>query len=152
MRERGVTMVEMLMVFVIVGIMTAFAFPRIRDGVNRENVRGARALMSTYHAKARYLSILRRTVDTLHYLPDGSVWITAPAMNPTAVHTLDTLDKPIDNVYRRYGVYMKVEPSSRVSLVFDPRGIGTETSNTVFYFTKGRFSDSLIVSPTGRIK
>ncbi|MGH7752898.1 MAG: pilus assembly FimT family protein [Gemmatimonadales bacterium] len=144
------TVIEMVMAFVIVGIMTAFAFPRVRDAVQRENVRSARALFSSYHAQARYTAILRRTVDTLHLDRLPEIGITAAKVVPVGGNVLDTLSR--DDFYARYKVTVTVEPSGRRWLVFDPRGIGTEADNTLIRFSKGNFKDSLMITPTGRIR
>jgi Tfp pilus assembly protein PilE len=150
LRENGMTVIELVMAFVIVGIMTAFAFPRVRDAVHRENVRSARALFSSYHAQARYTAILRRTVDTLHLDRLPEVWMTAAKVTPVGGNVLDTIGR--DNFYNRYKVTVTVEPSGRRWLVFDPRGIGTEPDVTFIRFTKGNFRDSLQITPTGRIR
>ena len=54
------------------------------------------------------------------------------------------------NLVSRYGVTFSVSPS-RDSLIFDSRGLGTETSSTYIYVSKGGYTDTLEIGQLGRI-
>ncbi len=51
----------------------------------------------------------------------------------------------------RYGIGFTVNPTGRDSLVFDPRGLGTETSNTQIYVTLMGYADTITISPLGKV-
>src|SRR5258707_14575797 len=59
MNKRGFSAIELLVVFVIIGIIAAFGIPRIRTTVLKSNVRSAKAAMGTLVAKARAVAVPR---------------------------------------------------------------------------------------------
>src|SRR5205814_1211102 len=53
MKRSGFTIMEMVIVVVLIGIIAAIGFPKIRRSLDKVNVRSARAAMSTLAATAR---------------------------------------------------------------------------------------------------
>ena len=47
MRNRGFTAIEILMVMIIIGVLAAFGIPRLRNSLEKQNVRSAKALFAT---------------------------------------------------------------------------------------------------------
>ena len=54
----------------------------------------------------------------------------------------------VENMIQRFTVDVT---ATRDSLVFDGRGLGTESSETFIYVRRGRVADTLRVSPSGRM-
>lgn len=145
MNERGFTIIEIFVVFVLVAAMVAFAIPRVSDRLTRVSVRSARDAVATLHAKARAAAIQRGRTTVLKR--SGNVVLITTNHPVTGV--LDTIDTPSD-IYSRYdGVAMSWSPRDSVS--FDARGIGRETSNTTIIFTRAGYADTLVVSSVGTV-
>lgn len=144
MNERGFTMIELFVVFVLVGALVAFAFPRISDRLTKVSVRSARDAVATLHAKARAAAIQGGRSTTLKR-SGTSVMITT--RHPVS-GVLDTIDSPTD-IYSRYdGVAMTW---SQDSVTFDARGIGGQASNTTITFTRSGYADTLVISSVGTV-
>lgn len=143
MNRRGVTLIELLLVITLIGIMGAFALPRIGDGITRQNVNSARTLFIGTHAKARAVAIQRGSQTSL-IVNNGS--LTIQSVNPVtgAVQQVGN----VENLVARYGV--KVEPPN-VTMVFDGRGMGMETTWTIIIITKGAYGSQVRISPVGRV-
>src|SRR2546422_10252822 len=79
MRTRGFTFIEVLIVMVLIGIIAALGIPRIRDAIQKNNVRGARAALGTLVAKARGAAVQRGCKSAIHFTSGaaGEGWITA---------------------------------------------------------------------------
>lgn len=143
MGNRGVTLMELLVVIVLIGVMAGLAMPRIGTAITEQNVRSARNAVVMMHAKARSTAIQRSRRTVLWF--DGNKVIIR-SQDPMTLD-VDTVGVP-DDLREKYGVTLL---SSRDSLVFDPRGLGTETSNTMVTVRKSTFADSVIVTSIGRV-
>ena len=53
MSRKGFSLIEMITVLVLIGIIAAIGFPRLRDALEKQNVRSAKALIATLAATAR---------------------------------------------------------------------------------------------------
>src|SRR5213592_635457 len=80
MRRSGFTMLELIIVIVIVGVLALVGFPRIKDAIQKTNVRSARVAAGTYVATARAAAIqlgtlykvtLSETQDSVQFDPRG---------------------------------------------------------------------------------
>ena len=143
MNRRGVTIIELLIVIVLIGVMAGFAFPRIGDAITKQSVRSARTLFVGTHAKARATAIQRGS-QTQFILAGGRITIQA-------AHPVTNVVQQVGNVEdlgSRYGV--TVAPTN-VTLTFDARGIGMETSATTISITKGSYGSNIVISPVGRV-
>src|SRR3989442_16025053 len=67
MRTRGFTFIEVLIVMVLIGIIAALGIPRIRDAIQKNNVRSARAAIGTLVAKARGAAVQRGCKSAIHF-------------------------------------------------------------------------------------
>src|SRR6266566_3048711 len=83
MRRKGFSTIEMIVVLILIGLIASIGFPRLRDGLEKQNVRSAKALVATLAATARGAAIQRGCSATLNITVD-SVWVTACGVNPPA--------------------------------------------------------------------
>ena len=77
MRTRGFTFIEVLIVMVLIGIIAALGIPRIRDAIQKNNVRSARAAIGTLVAKARGAAVQRGCKSAIHFTQGtaGKIWV-----------------------------------------------------------------------------
>ena len=143
MNQRGVTLIEILIVMTLIGVMAGFGFPRIGDAITKQNVRSARTLFIGTHAKARATAIQRGSQTQL-VLAGGRLTIQAANPVTNAVQQVGN----VEDLGSRYGV--TVQPSN-ATLTFDARGIGMETTQTVISITKGTHGTRIVFSPVGRV-
>lgn len=147
MRNKGFTTIEMVIVVVLMGVIAAMAFPRIRGALDRQNVRSARAAAQTFVVKARAAAVQRGCRGTLHLPADGRMWVTICRVVPAAGSTIDTLG-PIETLGSRYNV--TITPS-RDSVMFDARGMKINFERVTVVFTHGSITDSLVVNELGKV-
>ncbi len=140
---RGFTLLETLLLVVIIGILVSFAFPFLRRGPDEANVRSASDAIVAMHARARAVATqrARRTVFELR----SGVMVIRSVHPMTGV--VDSVGA-VENMIQRFTVDVT---ATRDSLVFDGRGLGTESSETFIYVRRGRVADTLRVSPSGRM-
>src|SRR5258708_38497202 len=98
MNKRGFTFIEILIVMIIIGIIASFGIPRIRDAIQKTNIRAARVGLSLVVVKARQAAIARGCRGVVHITSGsgGTVWaagcqLTATGNVGTAVDTLGTV-------------------------------------------------------------
>src|SRR5574342_467013 len=65
-RDAGFTVIELLWVIVLIGLMAALGIPRIRDAVQKQNVRGARVAAVAQVVKARNAAVQRGCRAVVH--------------------------------------------------------------------------------------
>jgi prepilin-type N-terminal cleavage/methylation domain-containing protein len=144
-RESGFTLIEALIVIVLVGILSALAYPKLTGASARNSVRAARGQAISLYAKARAAAIETNRSTTLNFNATRA-WITAtPAL--LAGHTVDTIGQ-VENMAASYGVAMTYSPAG--TLTIDPRGLGSSSVTTVWLRRNG-FTDSMVVSGFGRV-
>jgi prepilin-type N-terminal cleavage/methylation domain-containing protein len=143
MNRRGLTLIEIVIVIVLIGAMAGYAIPRIGDAITKQNVRSARTLFVSMHARARATAIQRASRTQL-VVSNGQLRIVS--INPVtgAAQTVGN----VEDLTQRYGV--TVAPSS-LTLTFDARGIGTEASQTEVSISKGSYASRIVISPAGRV-
>ena len=146
MNKRGFSAIELLVVFVIIGIIAAFGMPRIRNAVIKSNVRSAKAAMGTLVVKARAAAVARgcNATMTLTTGTTGTVAISVCNVNGTGSQMLGG----VDSLAARFNVAMA--PSSG-TLTFDPRGLATNYGTLVIGFSSNSISDSVIINQLGQV-
>src|SRR5262245_50648856 len=144
---RGLTLIEMVIVMTLIGLISAIAYPKLGTTLTRTDISGARTMITTMHAKARAAAVSRGRRTALA-LTGGNLVIVS--RNPVS-GAIDTVGTP-ENVIQRYGVSLAINPSIRDSLVFDSRGVGTESAATYLFVSKKGLADTIEVAPLGRIK
>lgn len=149
MDKKGFSFIEMMVVFVLFGIIASFGIPRLRSALYKSNVRAARLAIGTVISKARAYAIQRGCTVTVNLTTGatGTVSFTACSVTGSGTQTLNASD----SVAARYKV--SLSPSS-TGFKFDPRGLkgGTETITIGIVATgNSTISDSVIVDPVGKV-
>ena len=144
MQRSGFTTIEMVIVVVLIGIIAAIGFPKIRQSLDKANVRSARAAVGTLAATARSAAIQR---GVIHFLAtNATVWVTTNC--PTKVDTVSGV--------QQLGARFKVTlVATRDSVRYDPRGLSLDnlTTNTVVRLagSVGSNLDSTVINPLGKV-
>lgn len=141
---RGFTLVEMIVVMVFAGVMLSLVAPRIGDSVRRSDVRAARNLVVSKHTTARATAVQRARATRL-VLSGGNLVIRS--QHPVTGATV-TVGTPL-SLYDHYGVTVS---ATRDSLVFDARGLGTESGVTTVIISKNGYADTVQFSSMGRVQ
>jgi len=132
-------MPELVAVLALTAIMLGIAIPRVRLAADRAAVRGAAADIVTTLSTARQLAVSHgdrvavsiNTADgTIRVLRDGDTVSTR-------------------SLGRLFGVTLR---SSRDSLAYDARGLGSGAANLTLVVLRGITADTVIVSRLGRVR
>jgi prepilin-type N-terminal cleavage/methylation domain-containing protein len=147
MRHRGFTFVEILIVMVLIGIIAAMGIPRIRDAVQKTNVRASRAAVGTIVAKARAAAVQRGCTSALHFTSgtNGTVWVTVCKVNSNV--GVDTLGG-IERIATRFNVTFTAD---RDSVRFMPNGILLDNVTTMLRMSWSTIKDSLMINSVGKV-
>jgi prepilin-type N-terminal cleavage/methylation domain-containing protein len=147
MGRRGFSLIEILTVIIMIGLVAAMAIPKFGTTLSRQNVRGARLLITTMHAKARNAAVFRGRQTAL-VLKNGRLVIVSRHPVTGAV---DTVGRTESDIVGLYGVSFVVNPSGRDTLFFNAGGLGSETGQTTIFVAKAGYADTIAISPLGRI-
>ena len=143
--RRGFTAIEIIIVMVIIGIMSAVALPFIRTATVKSGVSGALAAITALHAVARNSAIQKgRTTVLVVKASTNTVVVVVKRPGSTAV---DTVGKAED-LYARFGVTLSTTSDS---VIFTPRGLGAGSANTTVIATRSGYADTLVISAAGRL-
>jgi prepilin-type N-terminal cleavage/methylation domain-containing protein len=151
MERSGFTTIEMIIVVVLIGVMTAIGFPKIRAALDKTNVRSTRVFLGTAAVTARQSAVARGCRAVAHFTSGtgGTVWVTAcPRLRP-GVGTVDTLGS-VEQLASRYNVTLT---ATRDSVQFDPRGLSMDNVETIVRIVgnAGASKDSLRINPIGKV-
>ena len=146
MNRRGFSVIELLVVFVIIGIVAAFGIPRIRGALQKSNVRSAKVALGTLVVKARAAAVARgcNATVTLTSGPTGTVAISVCDVNSGGT----TILGGVDSLAARFNVTMT--PSTG-TLQFDPRGLSVGYASLTVRLASSTTTDSVIVNPLGQV-
>ena len=146
MGRNGFSAVELIIVIVLIGVIASIGFPRLRDGLEKQNVRSSKALIATLAATARSTAIQRGCAATLN-LSGDSVWVTACGVNPPSALPVAVGTKKL--VGSEFSVTLS---PSAASIVYDPRGIATVFQVTTVRIIGPHYRDSVIINELGKVK
>jgi len=138
----GFTLVEMMITVVLLGILLTMTAPRIRDAVDVNNVRSARAAVANLYARARVTAVQQRKPATLRF-NGNRVYVTVPRGAG-----LDTVGAVVD-LNTRYGVGV-VAAGGNVTV--QPTGLVNAGAAIVIGVSKGTHADSVTISGYGRLQ
>jgi prepilin-type N-terminal cleavage/methylation domain-containing protein len=154
--RRGFNLIELIVVMIVVGLVIGISAPRIKDGMEKINVREAKVSMANYVARTRASAIARGCRTVLHMTQGttGKVWITSCKTSDVgrsvALAPVDTVGT-VDQIASRYGVNLS---STVDSIAFDRRGISTSFAFSTIKVTGVSYTsvkDSLRVNPIGKV-
>src|SRR2546427_11816437 len=93
MERSGFTTIEMIIVVLIIGVIAAIGFPKIRGTLDKTNVRSARVYLSTQLVTARATAVQRGCYAVVHFTSgaNGAIWVTACPRRMPGAGTVDTL-------------------------------------------------------------
>ena len=144
MGRKGFSLIEMLTVFIVVGLIMAIGFPRLQNSLEKQNIRSAKALLTTLVATARGTAVQRGCSATLNLTVD-SVWVTACGVNPPAASVTVGTKKLVGDDFS-----VTMAPTA-ASVVYDPRGIATVFQTTSIRINGAHYADSVIINQVGKV-
>jgi prepilin-type N-terminal cleavage/methylation domain-containing protein len=144
MSRKGFSLIEMMFVFVLAGVIMAIGFPRLKNGLEKQNIRSSKALLTTLVATARGTAVQRGCNATLNMTAD-SVWVTACGVNPPAASVTVGTKKLVGSEFN-----VTLVPSV-ASIIYDPRGIRTTFVNSSVRIVGAHYSDSVIINYVGKV-
>src|SRR5262249_4591579 len=139
MGRKGFSLIEMMFVFVLAGVIMAIGFPRLRNSLEKQNIRSSKALLGTLAATARGTAVQRGCNATLNMTVD-SVWVPAWGLSPPAASVTVGTKKLVGS---EFGVTMA---PSVASITYDPRGIQTVFQSTSIRIQGAHYSDSVVIN------
>ena len=132
-------MPELLAVLVLTAIILGIAIPRVRLAAERAAVRGAVADIVTTLSTARQLAVSHGS--------GVAVSIDARGGTMRVLRYGDTvMTRAIGSTF---GVTLR---TSRDSLAYDGRGLGSGAANLTFVVVRGSTADTVVVSRLGRVR
>jgi prepilin-type N-terminal cleavage/methylation domain-containing protein len=137
--RRGATLLELVLVLVIIGTLTAIAYPRVRGFTDGLAVNRAAVEIASAHRRARMSAILQSRILEL------TVSAGALSIRPRGA-TVDTWRAPGPVLA---GVLLA--GPARV-ITFSPVGISIGVSNASFRLSRGAVSRTVVVSRLGRLR
>jgi prepilin-type N-terminal cleavage/methylation domain-containing protein len=147
MKRRGFTVLEMMLVIIVLGIVTALGLPRMSAGVSKANVRGARTSLINLLSRTRIAAMETNRISLLKIEGNNAVVLLRPRRLPGAGNA-DTLG-PVARLGDAYGVTIT---GAIDSVRFDPRGLaGGFGTGTTFLLARDGFTDSIRIDGLGRV-
>src|SRR2546426_8682145 len=118
MERSGFTTIEMIIVVLIIGVIAAIGFPKIRGTLDKTNVRSARVYLSTQLVTARATAVPRGCYAVVHFTSgaSGAIWVTACPRRMPGAGTGET----IGGGGQRGGRYNVTLAATRDSLALHP--------------------------------
>jgi prepilin-type N-terminal cleavage/methylation domain-containing protein len=144
--RRGYTLAEVLIVITIIGILSTFALPKLSDLRDKSALYTARARFVRAVMSARQAAI-QRGKKAYFRTNNNTMWVF---VDTTGSNTDSVVVMRPLNMSSQYGITITA-PTGLTSIVYDPRGVATQASKTVFVFrhTSSHKVDSLCVSKLG---
>jgi Tfp pilus assembly protein FimT len=142
----------MVLVITLIGLLVMIAIPRMRDSVERTNVRAARVSLANTVAKARATAVARGCPVTFNITTGtaGKVWLTAcQTTNVGAGGATETVGR-VDSLAAKYKVSIA---SDVASFVFDRRGLRTDYNLSTIRVQSNNSTriDSIQINQVGRV-
>jgi len=144
MGNKGFSTIEMIVVVILIGVIASIGFPRLRDGLEKQNVRSSKALIATLAATARGAAIQRGCSATLNMTAD-SIWVSACGVNPPAASVQVGTKKMVGSEFS-----VTLNPSV-ASVVYDPRGIATVFQPRTIRVIGPHYRDSVMINEVGKV-
>lgn len=147
----GFTAMEMVIILIIIGVMAAIGFPRLKDGIEKQKRRDMRRALVTYVALARGSAVSRGCRSSVHFISGGGsrVWVTTCRTTPPGTTARDTI-AGVDVTEDVWGYRLQ---SGRDSINFDGRGLRTTLATTTIKIRTPADldKDSVVVNAVGKV-
>lgn len=144
MGRKGFSLIELLFALILIAVIMAIGFPRLRNSLEKQNIRNSKALLGTLATTARSTAVQRGCNATLNMTAD-SVWVTACGVNPPAAVSAVGTKKLVGS---EFGVTLV---PSTASVIYDPRGIRTSFQSTSVRIVGAHYADSVIINEVGKV-
>ena len=138
-RRRGLTLLELCLVLVVIGLTSAVAVRQLGHYLDRVAARAAVVEAGTLVARARDEAVALRTPASIRF--DTVADALELRMGGTTLARAALRSAP--------GVSLA---ANRDSIAYDVRGLGFGAANVTLVARRGRVADSLVVSRLGRIR
>ena len=138
---RGMTLTELLIVLVLVGLAASIAVRPMRQALDRAAVDEGALRYGALFETARAIAVAR----------GRHARIELDTARSTAVITVQATSARWDTVDQRPLGRAHVD-ASRTVATFSPLGVGSGVSNARIIFTCGASADTLTIARTGRLK
>ena len=144
--DGGFTLIEMLMVFIIMGIVLSLASPKLSKAAGQMAVRNSRNEVSAMISLARAVAIQngRRTM----FIQEGNaVRVEMATGSGAATDTMAMRDLAAQHK-------VALGPNAKVTIPFDPRGFAIPISkddSRIITITRDGFTDTVCVFGLGKI-
>lgn len=139
MSRAATTLPELAVALVLAAIILGIAVPRVRHVIERAAVRGAVADIVATLSTARQVAVSN----------GGGVAVSIDTSTATirVLNRGDTVvTRPLQHLF---GVTLR---TTRDSLAFDARGLGSGAANLTFVIVRGITADTVVVSRLGRVR
>lgn len=142
MNRRGFSLVELMIVVVMMGLMTAIGYPKLKNQLARSDVRAGAARVAAVYAQGRANAIQTGRTTTLR-TAGNRVWLTTAVAG-----VLDT----VGTVQHLDSMYKATLTAAVDTVAIDPRGIviGLAADDTLTVARDG-YSRHVIIGRFGRI-
>ena len=149
-RTNGFTLIELMIVVTILGTLALIGLPRMRDGMTRSNVRGARTTLINLLSKARTAATQTNRVTLFKIQGNNAFVLARPRLVAAGISTADTLGA-VEQLGEIYGVTVTAAIDS---VRFDPRGMGTGfgAAGTTFSVSRNGKTETITVDGLGRVR
>ncbi|HEX3234731.1 MAG TPA: GspH/FimT family pseudopilin [Gemmatimonadales bacterium] len=137
--RRGITLIELLLVLIVTGLLSAIALPRFATLADDLAVEAAARHLVGAHRRARMIAILESRPVVLTIAPDSLV-IRLGSAGPQSWRASGPV---ADGVALAGGAKQ---------IVFSPVGVTAGLSNASFQLTRGGASRTVVVSRLGRVR
>lgn len=142
-RLRGVSLVELLVVLMVFGVVSALILPRLSGAVAERSVRNARAAVANLHARARVTAVQRRAPATLSV--SGSRFVITVPRRTTGVDTISG----VSDLGRDYGVTVTATGGP---VVMAPNGLVRSGTPFTLVFARAGKADTLRLLGYGQVQ
>lgn len=148
-RRRGFSLVELLIVVVMIGIMLAIGFPKMRTGMINNNVRAARTALINTIAAARNASSQTNRSTWVKIASNRAVVLARPRRDlvNTGATNADTIG-PVQNLGQLYGVTVTATVDS---FRFNPTLTSLAVVGTTFTISRSGRVETVAVDGLGRV-
>jgi prepilin-type N-terminal cleavage/methylation domain-containing protein len=137
---RGLTLLELLIAMILVGLVAALGFPSLARQIDRLSVRRAAVEVSATYRTARLWAVYHRSRVRIEF---SASWLRGVAEG-----TADSVFLQVPGP-ARHGVRLT---ASRPAIRIGPTGIGWGAANTKIVLQRGAVAESLATSRLGRLR